>query len=525
MDPMRIWEAGGLSSGQGARMQQNAHPRELGIMDVVRGGDFDGTKRFVEAGGNVNSYDSATERTLLHTASRQGYTELVSLLLSHGAIAGAYTLRRLTPLHLAAYRGHLEVARLLVEAWAPVDDRDMAGSTPLHLATIKGHGDVARLLLQCGANIDGLEGQGWTALHFACWKGYTDIVRLFLLHRADMEVRIPQDSVTPLHLACIWGHREVTRLLLSFGANASSRNATGDLPEHLIGTGFGLRIDAVSARELGEMIVGHRARLRGGPELTPLQHLVESLRVKVSELEEQLQRQWREKLELMSYARDEDHLIFSAALRPDCIMCGMRTKEAVLHPCQHLTSCCDCAVDLSRCPFCGCAVESFLFLENSMSAQRLKDKEEELAGVRHQLEHFENRIRSLVATNSELKLELSHAKVQLDVVPEGDLRLGDRGWDSIHRGSVNLQDIEHPGKLSRTSSNISSSTNPSPAQLERLISRHSRNYSKTSKGQSAQLEDQKEGDGMEEEKNLPEMKRQGGTGVDLRGESSLNLRF
>lgn len=125
-------------------------------------------------------------------AVRQGYAEMVVLLLSHGANPEATTLRHLSPLHLAAHEGHLNVSRLLLEAWAPVDDRDRAGNTPLHLAAQKGHIDVIRLLLQCGADKDGVEENGWAALHFAVWQGHTGVARMLL--QAGVNAKVIRDT-------------------------------------------------------------------------------------------------------------------------------------------------------------------------------------------------------------------------------------------------------------------------------------------------------------------------------------------
>lgn len=68
----------------------------------------------------------------------------------------------------------------------------------------------------------------------------------------------------------------------------------------------------------------------------------------VSELEDQLGRARRQNLELVAYSTDENHTIFSAALKPECPICRAEIKEVVLNPCRHLAACSTCADTLPR---------------------------------------------------------------------------------------------------------------------------------------------------------------------------------
>lgn len=68
----------------------------------------------------------------------------------------------------------------------------------------------------------------------------------------------------------------------------------------------------------------------------------------VSELEDQLARAGRERLEVMAYSSDGNRTTFSAALKPECPVCQVEVKEAVLDPCRHLAACAACAASLER---------------------------------------------------------------------------------------------------------------------------------------------------------------------------------
>jgi ankyrin repeat protein len=79
--------------------------------------------------------------------SREDRTQLVRLLLEHGANPNADDSRRRTPLHLVSRgRSTLDVARILLEYGADLDARDDKGKTPLQVALARGQGETARLL-------------------------------------------------------------------------------------------------------------------------------------------------------------------------------------------------------------------------------------------------------------------------------------------------------------------------------------------------------------------------------------------
>eukprot|EP00903_Cladosiphon_okamuranus_P014454 g13411.t1 len=76
-----------------------------------------------------------------------------------------------------------------------------------------------------------------------------------------------RDKVTPLHLACSWGQLEVAKVLLEFGADSSAKDCNEAFPEGVIGAASPDAIDPACARELSEVVVGHRLRIKGGFQL------------------------------------------------------------------------------------------------------------------------------------------------------------------------------------------------------------------------------------------------------------------
>ncbi|XP_008837693.1 ankyrin repeat domain-containing protein 27 isoform X1 [Nannospalax galili] len=136
-------------------------------------------------GVNVTNQDGSSP---LHVAALHGRTDLVSLLLKHGAYSGARNTSQAVPLHLACQQGHFQVVKCLLESNAKPDKKDLSGNTPLTLACSGGHHEVAALLLQHGASINASNNKGNTALHEAVIGKHVFVVELLLLHGASVHI-------------------------------------------------------------------------------------------------------------------------------------------------------------------------------------------------------------------------------------------------------------------------------------------------------------------------------------------------
>lgn len=76
-------------------------------------------------------------RTPLHIAASRGYTEIVSLLLAHGADPNLRDHMGNTPLHLAAAANKMSMVMLLLKAGADASCLNSEGNSSLKLAQIK----------------------------------------------------------------------------------------------------------------------------------------------------------------------------------------------------------------------------------------------------------------------------------------------------------------------------------------------------------------------------------------------------
>lgn len=113
----------------------------------------------------------------LSLAVGYGLTDMVKILLSHGADVTTTDPHDRNLLHLAAERGHDEILGILLSHEKPwINDRDVKGRTPLHSAAFCGHRSTARLLLNTpGMDIDAKDHNRATALSIAAQKGHQHV--------------------------------------------------------------------------------------------------------------------------------------------------------------------------------------------------------------------------------------------------------------------------------------------------------------------------------------------------------------
>ncbi|CAB1098243.1 unnamed protein product [Ectocarpus sp. CCAP 1310/34] len=284
-----------------------------------------------------------------------------------------------TLLHIACRQGYPAMASLLLSNGANPGATTLRQLTPLHLACHQGHLKVARLVLEAWAPVDNRDETGATPLHLSAQQGHTDVVRLLLQCGADKDA-LDQSGWTPVFFASWNGHAEVARMLLQagadarvakvlleYGADSSAKDCNGSFPDHVIGAGAPDYVDPACAHELSEVVVGHRRRIK-------------------------------------------------SAVKPECPVCQVEVKEAVLDPCRHLATCASCANSLQSCPLCSCPVRGYRLLESRQVYERISALEDESAGMRAQSLRFSRRVRDLVAENADLKLDVQRTRAELSVV-------------------------------------------------------------------------------------------------------------
>ena len=118
-----------------------------------------------------------------------------------------------TPLMRAARNGFVDVVQVLLNSGADVNVVDKGGYTPLMVAAGDNRADVIDLLVRHGARLNSQDQTaGWTALIWAAKEGHLDSVDRLLVAGADKTVRDRQGR-SALDWAHIKGHDEIARRL------------------------------------------------------------------------------------------------------------------------------------------------------------------------------------------------------------------------------------------------------------------------------------------------------------------------
>jgi len=118
--------------------------------------------------------------TPLHLAAFFGQTATAAALLGRGAPADIVSENDLGvhPLNSAVAGGHSEIVRLLLEHGADPDAPDRAGYTPLHASAENDDLESTRLLIDAGADPTRADPDGRSPADFAREKGHDAVAEL-----------------------------------------------------------------------------------------------------------------------------------------------------------------------------------------------------------------------------------------------------------------------------------------------------------------------------------------------------------
>ncbi len=250
------------------------------LSGAVFTGDLTAVKQALADGADPNAQDPQSGSTLLATAALMGHTEVVALLLEHGADINGRSRDGGTALHTAAFLGRIETAKFLIEKGADANLQSNIGGTAMDGAKLDwtfttailgmlqievdeaevkaGRTKVIELLskqpknvssshnlwkaasagdlsaindaLGDSADLNALDSQfGITPLGWAALNGQTEAAKLLIEKGADVNAR-SRDGSTPLNSAAFLGRIETVKLLLEKGADTTLRSNDGTTP-------------------------------------------------------------------------------------------------------------------------------------------------------------------------------------------------------------------------------------------------------------------------------------------------------
>jgi L-ascorbate metabolism protein UlaG (beta-lactamase superfamily) len=127
-----------------------------------------------------------------------GHINAMKILLEHGADVNAISERGETALYFGVREGKTEIVEWLLSHGALAEGKlKGSGRNLLHLATLKGFTDIAALLVENGVDLDATDIFGNTALHYAAKYGHKKITSLLKKHMADVTLPEEKNSRPP----------------------------------------------------------------------------------------------------------------------------------------------------------------------------------------------------------------------------------------------------------------------------------------------------------------------------------------
>src|SRR5262249_43448714 len=235
----------------------------------------------LDHGANVNAKESWRGQTALMWAAAEGNSEVIKLLLAHGADTKIRSNGAFTAFLFAVREGRIPAVKTFLELGADLNESLLVrrrpgggggggaaanaappepepGANAFMLAAENAHYELAAFLLDAGANPNSAP-QGWTALHQVTWTrkaglgdnnpapsgsgnmGSLEFVRALAKHGANLNARVTKKpsmgttslnsiGATPFLLAARTADPDLMRLLIELGANPLLPNDDGTTP-------------------------------------------------------------------------------------------------------------------------------------------------------------------------------------------------------------------------------------------------------------------------------------------------------
>ena len=211
----------------------------------------------LKSGASVNETTEETGESPLHITARNGYLDLLKMLLAEGADATQVSKHGETALHLAVRHCHYDIAKALImfvkdnrsvrEAANLVNVPNNEGETCLHLGGELGKSqahhpfedvDMIRLLLENGAdNLSVTKLTTETPLHYCARAGNNEILQEIVwqmgVNFQSACNRQARNGWSPLMTACEQGHSTIAEILLRNNARVDVFDEHGKAALHL----------------------------------------------------------------------------------------------------------------------------------------------------------------------------------------------------------------------------------------------------------------------------------------------------
>lgn len=206
----------------------NEPPSGAELHKAVSRQELEKVRSILEENSSVVEVMDKFGLTPLMVAAKNGFTDVIEILLEFNAEPDYANSNGKTSLMAACYAGQEEAARLLRQHGASWETRDKNGLTAIHWCSDGGHDDLLLWVLKDGAPVDIEDNiNGWTPLmRIACLSGNDDVAEVLIAKGANIN-KFDKSGKTVLMAASMNGHFNLVRLLVDKGADIYLQNREG----------------------------------------------------------------------------------------------------------------------------------------------------------------------------------------------------------------------------------------------------------------------------------------------------------
>jgi len=183
---------------------------------------------FVEMAKEILKFDGIDVSILswdgqnaIHYASQLGYADVLTEILSKNKALDYINVQdeeKNTPLHLASKNGHTEVVQILISHGANVNIKNKDNFPPINFAAMRGHTQIVDMLIKAGADYMVHDNSSFAPIHWACTNNELDTIK-YLCEVNPKNVNLQRapgtDGAYPLHVVAQYGYVEAVKYFLS----------------------------------------------------------------------------------------------------------------------------------------------------------------------------------------------------------------------------------------------------------------------------------------------------------------------
>ncbi|GFQ74019.1 ankyrin repeat and SAM domain-containing protein 6 [Trichonephila clavata] len=178
-------------------------------------------------------FQNSEGETPLQVSAANGFSQIVNLLISYGALVDLPNSYGWTPLMHAARRGHSSTVAILLKKKAKVNICNKLGLSPVVAAAWSGDLKTVKLLTDAGAIVDYVPSLNQSnecylsPMMAAALCGHDDIIKFLLAEGVDIDQVSPVTGLSPLMLAACEGLKKVVQIFIENGSDTNKTDISG----------------------------------------------------------------------------------------------------------------------------------------------------------------------------------------------------------------------------------------------------------------------------------------------------------